>query len=418
MSTAPAISVCLPVYNGGKFLARAVSSVLKQTYSDFELLIADDCSEDNSVHVIESLAQEDSRIRFWRNPTNVGLFANYNNCLAQSRGKYIKFFAQDDVLHEKCLQSAAKVLDENPNVALVAADRASIDEEGRDISEVTRLASSSLFVQSGRVVGGRQVMRQSLSQGINFIGEPSAVMVRKSHCIDGFNARYHHLGDLDYWLRILRNGDYFFINTILAYVRVHDNSCSTTNIRELLFAPDMVRLLLQFEDLIADFGDSYEKLLRRRCRDYSYHVQYLASKNQVTADVLRANRRDVKDRYLKSNAEAGDVNEWLLDDLLAFREMLFHVMLESHPGESPPITNIPELEGKLRKLLKSPSWKATRWLRDLNAGVPETTDLHSALAARFDEQALYAEHLRTQISRIKQSRSWRLTRRLRKLGIL
>src|SRR5579883_1951770 len=91
------ISVCLPVFNGEKFLLEAIGSVLEQTYSNFELVIIDDCSTDASVEIIESFARMDERIRFYRNTSRLGLFANYNECMLKADGEYIKPFAQDDV---------------------------------------------------------------------------------------------------------------------------------------------------------------------------------------------------------------------------------------------------------------------------------------------------------------------------------
>ena len=429
MGASPIVSVCLPVYNGQKFVAQAIWSVLKQTYSDFELLIADDCSTDESLKIVESLAQQDDRIRFWRNSANVGLFANYNACLERSNGRYIKLFAQDDLLHEGNLESTVRIFEENPTVALVATRRAWIDEQGQDISEFAATASSSLYAPSGKIVAGREIIRQSLIEGMNFIGEPSTVMVRRSHCPDGFNTLYHHLGDLDLWLRTLRNGDYFYLDETLSYVRVHEDRCSAGNARELLFAPDIVRLSGQFEDLLAGFGDSYEQLLCRCSRALSKHVRFLAATNQLTAAALKSSRGEsIYKSHLEGETRT-DVHERILDDLLAFRELMFYVMRESQTykpeggllhRQNSGDKEIKDLEAKLRHLLNSPSWKATRWLRELHTRAARVSSNHDPSLAleRAFEKMRYLEYLRMQINRIKLSRSWRITRPLRKIGIL
>ena len=92
----PTVSICLPVYNGERFLREAIESVLAQTYEDYELLISDDLSQDSSLEIAHSYAKRDTRIIVSSNPKNLGLFANYNACQKLASGKYIKPFAQDD----------------------------------------------------------------------------------------------------------------------------------------------------------------------------------------------------------------------------------------------------------------------------------------------------------------------------------
>jgi glycosyltransferase involved in cell wall biosynthesis len=95
----PRVSICLPVFNGESFLPAAIESVLSQSFSDFELIIVDDCSTDRSLQIIKSYAALDSRIRYSANTEKAGLFGNYNRCIEMSCGEYVKPFAQDDILH-------------------------------------------------------------------------------------------------------------------------------------------------------------------------------------------------------------------------------------------------------------------------------------------------------------------------------
>jgi glycosyltransferase involved in cell wall biosynthesis len=416
------------VYNGEKFVAQAISSVLRQTYRDFELLVADDCSTDESLNIVETLAQQDNRIRFFRNATNLGLFANYNACVERSSGKYIKFLAQDDILHETSLQTTVPILEENATVAIVSTARGWIDDEGRDISEFVGTPASSLYVPSAKIVAGQEVLRQSLSSAVNFIGEPSTVIVRKSHCQRGFNDLYHHLGDLDLWLAILRNGDYFHVDDTLSMVRSHDDSSSAANVRELLFVPDMVRLCTEFEDVLAGFGDSYERALHRWARALSNHVRSLEATNEVTAAALKSSQCDSRYKNSAEDQTRTGVDQRILDDLLAFREFMFYAMIDPQParsvrwlqGQSLQDEGVADLEMRLRQILKSPSWKVTRWLRELNTSIriAGRSDSEPAIKVDFDDRSAYTKYLKTQISRIKQSRSWKLTGRLRQMGIL
>ena len=90
MPPPPKVSVLVPVYNGEKFLAECLDSVLTQDFSDMEILIADDGSTDGSVALLERYAITDRRIRWWKNERNLGLIANFNHCLREEKGEYIK----------------------------------------------------------------------------------------------------------------------------------------------------------------------------------------------------------------------------------------------------------------------------------------------------------------------------------------
>ena len=95
---APLVSVLIPVYNGEPFLAECIESVLAQNFADYELLISDDGSTDGSSAVIRRYAERDGRIRWWRNPRNLGIGGNFNACLKAARGEYLKYVLQDDKL--------------------------------------------------------------------------------------------------------------------------------------------------------------------------------------------------------------------------------------------------------------------------------------------------------------------------------
>src|SRR5262245_57216615 len=93
----PRVSIGLPVYNGAKYLAEAIDSLLEQTFSDFELIISDNGSTDATPAICEEYAAKDGRIRFLRQEINRGLAWNWNCVLEESRGAYFKWAACDDL---------------------------------------------------------------------------------------------------------------------------------------------------------------------------------------------------------------------------------------------------------------------------------------------------------------------------------
>lgn len=107
--SSPKISVCIPTYNYGQYLTYAIKSVLNQSYRNFELVICDDASTDNTKNVIEGF--DDKRIRYIRNDTNIGIAPNFNKCVRESKGLYLKFLCADDWFQPNLLEKFSKIMD-------------------------------------------------------------------------------------------------------------------------------------------------------------------------------------------------------------------------------------------------------------------------------------------------------------------
>src|SRR5437867_7541627 len=105
----PTICVCIPTYNGSKFLKQSMESVLSQTYSDFEVVISDDCSSDTTMEILEQFRRKEPRIKIYRNKENIGYVRNWNKCLELAEGEWIKFLFQDDLLESKCIERLLNV---------------------------------------------------------------------------------------------------------------------------------------------------------------------------------------------------------------------------------------------------------------------------------------------------------------------
>ncbi len=126
----PKLSIGLPVYNGEKFLAAALDSLLTQTFADFELIISDNASTDNTEAICRSYAAQDSRIRYYRNHTNLGCSSNFNRVLELAEGEYFKWAAYDDLHAPEFLSKCVAVLDHNPSFVLCHSQVYLIDEKG------------------------------------------------------------------------------------------------------------------------------------------------------------------------------------------------------------------------------------------------------------------------------------------------
>jgi glycosyltransferase involved in cell wall biosynthesis len=127
----PRVSVILPCYNGARWIAQAIESVLAQTYKDFELLIIDDGSTDNSKDIV-SLYLHDKRVRYIYQE-NRGFSSALNRGIKESRGEFIGFLGQDDLYIPNKLQVQVRYFDEHKHVDLVHSNYCSIDSSGRII---------------------------------------------------------------------------------------------------------------------------------------------------------------------------------------------------------------------------------------------------------------------------------------------
>jgi glycosyltransferase involved in cell wall biosynthesis len=125
------VSVCIPTYRGSAFLAAAIDSVLSQSYPHHEIWILDDNSPDDTQAIVSRYS--DPRIKYLRNPKNLGPGGNWNRCLEVAQGKYFKLLPHDDLLAPRCLEEQVSVLEDDSagKIALVFGFRQIIDPSGR-----------------------------------------------------------------------------------------------------------------------------------------------------------------------------------------------------------------------------------------------------------------------------------------------
>lgn len=219
---APVVSVCIPVYRGAAHLRSAIDSVLAQTFGDFELLIADDDSPDDSYAIASGY--RDPRITCIRNPQNLGAEGNWNRCVAAATGRYVKLLPQDDLLAPSCLARQVDVMerDEARRIALVFCARTIIDPRGE------RVLTLRPFGREPRLLSRTALFRGCLRRGTNAIGEPAGVLFRRDllAVVGPFDATFPYVVDLDYWLRLLAHGDGYYIPDALVSFRVSPGAWS------------------------------------------------------------------------------------------------------------------------------------------------------------------------------------------------
>jgi glycosyltransferase involved in cell wall biosynthesis len=227
MSGVPQVSVCIPTYNSEAFVAQTIESVLTQDHPSFELLIADHGSSDTTAEVISRYA-EDPRIQVVLGEPGGGAQANWNRVTGLARGEYVKLVCADDPLYDGCLTRQAEVLDDNPDVVLVASRRDIVDAQGRVV-----LRGRGLAGLRGRVAT-TDVVRRLVRSGTNIFGEPSSVLMRASamRASGPWSDTLPYLIDADMYVRVLKHGAFFAMPETLATFRLSTGSWSLSLARQ------------------------------------------------------------------------------------------------------------------------------------------------------------------------------------------
>ena len=135
---APRVSIGLAVYNGEKYLAKAIDSILGQTFTDFELILSDNASTDRTEEICKEYAAKDKRVRYHRNTENIGGANNENQTFRMSRGEYFRWAAHDDVCAPTLIEKCVSVLDKDSSIVLcytMLTDINEADEQLRTISQ-------------------------------------------------------------------------------------------------------------------------------------------------------------------------------------------------------------------------------------------------------------------------------------------
>jgi glycosyltransferase involved in cell wall biosynthesis len=223
MASEPKISVCMPTYNQGRYLRYALESVLSQKLQDFEIVVYDDASTDETPAIVAGF--NDERIRYFRQDRNVGIAANRNSCLARARGRYVAWLDSDDVYLPDMLAVQSAILETHPNVGLVHGAFEVIDHDGR------RLPDWPVPFKCDVIEPGTRAVRELVLH--NYITAPT-VMVRRD-CYDRVGRYATELSnsgeDWEMWLRIALHADIAYTATALAQYRQHKNSSSSSSVR-------------------------------------------------------------------------------------------------------------------------------------------------------------------------------------------
>lgn len=191
MDQAPKISVVMSVYNGSNFLDQSIQAILNQTFRDFEFIIIDDASTDETPEIIRYFANQDSRIRAFRNEKNIGpagFIKNLNTGCKEARGKYIARIDHDDISRKDRFQLQYDFLENNPDIFIVGAALRRVDETGNNLGEMRAPLDNDNI---------RNTMPKKIS-----LYHP-VIMFRKEFYTDFYREKMRYCEDYDFYFRIM-----------------------------------------------------------------------------------------------------------------------------------------------------------------------------------------------------------------------
>nr|WP_319374583.1 glycosyltransferase [uncultured Methanobacterium sp.] len=242
----PRVSVIMPSYNHEKYIKDSISSILKQTFNDFELIIIDDASIDNSRDIINFFLEKDHRLKVKFHQKNLGTAKTINDALKISKGDFIAFTSSDDIWLPHKLQTQMKVLNEN--------DELIVWSDGQLINKNNELLGKT-FLELHNAMNKKKNgnLFESLLSG-NYIFGTTRILKRDNIKNIEFDGQFKHLNDYKFEVDIARKFKYHFIPESLAYYRWHQDNTVSSKKRECEFEDILIR-----EYFLENYGEYIHK---------------------------------------------------------------------------------------------------------------------------------------------------------------
>jgi len=245
------VSVVIPNYNHARYLAQRIDSVLNQSFQDFEILLLDDCSPDNSREILTAYAARDSRIQLVFNEQNSGsTFKQWNKGIALAKGEYVWLAESDDYADPDFLATLVSRLDADADVGLAYCDSFSVDENGAPMpmpiwEPFLAELDDTLWKQDFTRPGLELVLRFMSYR--NLIPNASAVLLRRSTLmqVGPADESYRVLGDWLFWARILAVSKVAFVARPLNYFRTHRNNVRSKTLMDGTALVETTRMLAE-----------------------------------------------------------------------------------------------------------------------------------------------------------------------------
>lgn len=218
MSDNTGISIGMPIYNGEKFLEKKLKSIISQTYSNFELIISDNGSNDKTSSICLEYQKKDDRIKYFRHEKNQGITWNFNFVLEKSKKEFFIFAAVDDIISEKFLEKNLNILQNNPKIVVSISkieSYDSIDQLDKSSKDLTKKLKQKIRPTDTISINGtyekkvREYLKKSTCQVIYGLFRKSSIKKIKFESFIG--------NDWAVFLDVLKTGDLYVIDETMMY---------------------------------------------------------------------------------------------------------------------------------------------------------------------------------------------------------
>lgn len=241
----PSVSIVLPCYNGADFLAQSIDSVIAQTFTDWELILVNDCSTDNSLGIMRQYAEKDGRIRIINNEHNLKLPGALNRGFSEAKGKYLTWTSHDNRMAPAMLEEFVAYLDANPDKGLVTACYAAFSlNTGEQLYEVHH-PDPQLHLPLYNCVCYAFMYRREV---LETVGD--------------YDTTLFLVEDYDYWVRIWQKYPVGKIYKVLYYTGVGDDTLTLSRKKEIAekLLEMRLRYFTDFDRALCDHSDLQRRL--------------------------------------------------------------------------------------------------------------------------------------------------------------
>lgn len=278
----PTVSVVIPTFNRSRYIVETLKSIANQTFKDFECLVIDDGSTDNTKEIVSEFCQKDSRFIYHLRPNTIPKGANScrNHGVSQSQGIFVSFCDDDDFWISEKLKFQIDVFNKNTNIYVVTGDIEYVDEKG----------VSTNIIKSHWPKNHGYVFKNFLIKNRTSMVTP---MLRREviENVGQFNTNFVIAEDWEFWRRVSYCYEFYSLKEVLAYVRLHDGNISNTRKKSVferfVLYKNLTKSLLKWGETRFDFNDKklisytewliYRRLFANNLKDFNSKVKFLMS---------------------------------------------------------------------------------------------------------------------------------------------
>ncbi|MCB9283028.1 MAG: glycosyltransferase family 2 protein [Lewinellaceae bacterium] len=303
--SSPVVSVIVPNYNHSKFLQKRLDSILNQTYQDFEVIILDDCSQDNSTEIIESYREHPNVITIEYNAINSGSpFKQWAKGISLSKGEYIWIAESDDWCEPSFLDTLVSPMLKDPKIKISYCQSICLDQNNK-----IKWVSNHEFLE--QVIEGEEFVRQFMLKGNSIFNASMAVFRKTALPLKDHYIHYQFCGDWFFWIEVALKGDVLISGKVLNYFRKHSQDISSKARVKGLYYLESTDIILHTLQKIKHSEREVAEIIEKRARSFLEDENAFESQEVRNKVISKLNELDPsfvrKTNRIKTSQKIGNI---------------------------------------------------------------------------------------------------------------